>query len=73
MMSAQLSTVTSESISLRDSAIDTYMLQRTAFYRHGTEFDALNEEQRHDVTNEVRKQALIQRASLLRRWLLSVW
>lgn len=63
-MSTQLSTVTSESISLRDSAIDTYMLQRTAFYRHGTEFGSLNEEQRNDVINQVRKQALIQQAVL---------
>lgn len=64
MMRLKLSNSTPEFISLRDSAIDSYMLQRTALYRHGAEFGNLNEEQRQDVTNEVRKQALIQQAVL---------
>lgn len=63
-MSTQIQTLASEPISLRDSAIDSYLLQRTALYRHSAEFGALNEGQQLDVTNEVRKQILIQRAVL---------
>jgi len=64
MMNARLSNTTPEPVSLRDSAIDSYLLQRTALYRHNAEFSQLNEEQQQDVVSEVRKQALIQRAVL---------
>lgn len=64
MISAQLPTTMPEMISLRDSAIESYLLQRTALYRHSVEFNALSDEQRQDVINEVRKQVLIQQAVL---------
>lgn len=53
-----------ETVSLRDSAIESYLLQRTALHRHGVELEALEPQQRQDVINEVTKQALIQRAVL---------
>ena len=63
-MSVQLSTPNSELVSLRDSAIESYLLQRTALHRHSAEFEALNDEQREDVIQEVRKQMVIQQAVL---------
>ncbi len=64
MVSAQMTNTTPVPVSLLDSAIESYLLQRTALYRHGEEFSQLNEQQQQDVISEVRKQALIQRAVL---------
>lgn len=64
MLTAPTPETSPEPLSLRESAIESYLLQRTALHRHGAEFEALEDQLRQDVLTEVAKQALIQRAVL---------